>query len=823
MARTCAACGVTTSQPSARWCGHCGARLATDGAAPTADTGAGDTGAGDTRAASAGMPVTTLTAPERAATLVSAPAPALVLDDLEPEEEVTPPPWSARARALTTVVVVLAVLGGLQLRPDPEPVFDPRGFTARGDEARSGVVSLAPLEPPTQVLWEQEVPIPPIAGSVTSGGDVVVETGPDGLLAVRDAVSGEVRWARRDTDAGPVAVAGEVVVQVGPTELRAYDLASGAGRWTLPAGGDERPVVLPDGDLLVVAPSTDTVTRVDDATGEVAWTLDLRDRAGASIVDVQVSPELLVVWGTSPFGLAPTSGGATHLAVPVDPATGEVPWIRSGLSVIPGLAENAVTVGDGTVVTVDRAGLLLLDGRDGRVRAEVPLEGIPSGLAATGRVVVVGIPGTGVVGVDLRTAEVRWTRRDLGGTSTLRTAGASVVVEVLGADHVLHPGSGATVTELADPSGPREAGLPAPGPLAAGPIAFRDGDGAVVVDPETGETSSWPLLLAPRDPPAVAEDRVFVSRTDGVEVRGAGEGEVVWSFADLPPSLGPDGTIAVTQTPAVAGTTVVLSPPTGWFRSDASLTALERTGGIRAWDRSGDNPLPRGPLTLAADTVFVPVGDEIHGYDTVNGRRSFAAVAEGPRGPLVVSASRVIGGPARTPGVPDGDTVVAVLRRDRSISWRAPLDVCSGPALAGDVVVFGTTGGVGALAEASGARRWEVATGLPVCADPVVVGGRAVVLDGARGVRGLEVATGETAWAVELPSPAVAPPVAAGDTLLVPLLDGRLVGLHLGAGGAPGTVAWSLDLGVPAASSPVVADGRVIVHLRDGRLVAVGS
>lgn len=755
-------------------------------------------------------------------TLVTAPSPVPVdVPPDGPDDPAVPVPLRpARARRVAVLAVTVVVLAGLVAWPRPDAVPDPRGDTARGDAARTGVVSQTSLPPPVRVRWSHHVGTVAGLTVVAAGDDVVVEHRPDGLLAVREADSGDVRWLRRDGAAGTTLTAGDVVAQQDHATgtVRAYDLASGQLRWELPAPVGGLPLAaLPDGALLLRAGGPDTLTAVDAATGEARWRLDLRDRLGASLVRTSVGADGIVLWATTPFGLDAGSPSAGHLAVRVDPTDGRVVWVQEDLPLGGHLPWNpillagdvAVVAGPRSVHTIDHRGR-----RGHELYAGPPLRAA----AATDGLVVLDLGAEGLQAVDVRTGEPRWRRADLGAGALVGTPAGVLVVR------------GATTTVLDGRDGTTVAVLDAPvdadvGPEPSGLLAAAGDTRATVVDHRTGRRSTWPLLRSPLDPAALADGRLYLGRPDGIEVRDLDDGEVVWSFGELDASFRHVGATPV-RTPAVAGPTVVVSPGGSPGGGGHGLVALERTGGVLAWDRHGDAPAVRGPLTLADDVVYVPVGDEVHGYDVATGRRAFAAVAGTPRGPLVVSPSRVIGGPARTGavGLPAGASgggsaseAVAILRRDRSVAWRAPLDPCSGPALGDDVVVWGTSTGVTALAETTGERRWERPTALPVCLDPVVLGDLVVVVEDPATVRGLARTSGDERWTTTLNAPVVASPVAAGDTLLVPTLDGRLVGLDAG----DGTRRWTHPLGSPAAASPTVAGDRIVVLLVDGRLVAL--
>ncbi|MBW3658036.1 MAG: PQQ-binding-like beta-propeller repeat protein [Actinobacteria bacterium] len=781
MADTCAACGATSDAAGARWCGHCGARLAATGARPTrrAPTGSRDPA------------------------LVTVGSTALLVDDPPREGEVVPsaPAWSPRARLVAAAGVLLVLVAVLVARPDPEVTYEARGFTARGDASRSGVVSLAPLDVPTTVAWSADVGAARTSSRVRAAGDLVLEQTGGGILAARDAATGTVRWLRRDLAApGPAVRVGDVVVVSDGGSLRGLSATDGTERWQL--GLVDATELVPSGGDVVVRGSG-RMLAVGAATGEVRWELD-----EAAVLDATVRAAVpggagLGLWVTSPAGLAVDSPRVTHRIMLLDPATGDVRWTDTLR--VPFLSPP-VAVSARHVAWTD-AGAITVATPEGRVVHRLPGRGGPA-LAATGDLLAVARWDGGIVGIDLRTGADRWTRPDLTTDQMVATDGLVVTADGTLVDAVTgRTLSGQRRLTLDVIAGETSVlALPA---IAGTELEIRDRRGRTM--------ATAPLVPDEAAAPAVGAGRVFVPTRDGVEAFAVGDGQRDWSFAQLPTSAGLGGGQATARTPAVADTTVLVSPGTG-FGGGPGLVALELTGGVRTWDREGDAPIVRGPLTLAGNVAFVPVGGEIHAYDAATGRRAFAAVAGTKRGPLVVGPNRVIGGP-QTPADGRGDgEAVAILRRDRSENWRVPLVPCSGPVLTGDRVAWGTATGVTALDELTGEVAWRLETERPVCLDPVAVGGRLVVVEDPATVLALPTATGGTPlWSTELPSPPVASPVVAGRQLLVPLLDGTVAAYHL----EDGTPAWTFDLGGVADASPAVLDDRILVHLRDGRLVAL--
>lgn len=731
--------------------------------------------------------------------LVGAGSTTLVVDDEPDEVAPAPPAWSPRARVAAAVGVVLVLVTALLARPEPEVHYDARGYTARGDAARSGVVSLAPLEPPTRVAWSADVGAARSLSVVRLAGDLVLEQTGGGILAARDATTGELRWLRRDTATSLGAVrVGDVVAVPGELRVRGLSAVDGTELWELPGDPTE---LLTAGDLLL-ARSGDRLTAVEPGTGGGRWQLDAARALDASIQEVIPGGAGIGLWLTSPPGLPLDSPRVEHRTALLDPATGEV---RFDIALPRPFAASPIAVGGRTVATADPAGIAVRT-PGGREVRRIAVE--PDTLAATGDVLAVSLVTGGVIGFDLRTGSRIWTRPDVVPARLVATDGLVLADTAT----LIDARTGRTLSRQprldirAVVGEPSVLVLPS---IAGTELELRDRRGTRV--------AAVPLLPDEAAAPAVGLNRVFVPTREGVEAYLVADGTRDWSFAQLPTGRTRGGGHPTARTPAVATSNVLVSPGDG-LGGGPGLVALELSGGVRTWDRSGDAPIVRGPLTLAGDTAFVPVGAEVHGYEAATGRRAFAAVVGTTRGPLVVSPNRVVGGPAPSPRGEYGDEVVAILRRDRSESWRTRLSPCSGPVLAGERVAWGTATGVTALDETTGTPAWTFPTANPVCLDPVAAGGRLIVVEDPATLHALPaVAGGPPAWSTVLPSPPVASPVVAGEHLLVPLLDGTLAAYAL-AGGTP---AWTFDLGGVADASPAVLDGHVLVHLRDGRLLAL--
>jgi len=143
---------------------------------------------------------------------------------------------------------------------------------------------------------------PDAVHEVAAAGDVVVVLGGDDALTAVDAARGEVLWRRSlelEARAG-LRVRGELAVafSTAPAGAVAFDLASGAPRWTL--GGDggpgsrlSGPVWIGDGDALAFVEDGARIGLVDAASGRRQWTATARS---AWFMEVLPGPagELLV-------------------------------------------------------------------------------------------------------------------------------------------------------------------------------------------------------------------------------------------------------------------------------------------------------------------------------------------------------------------------------------------------------------------------------------------------------------------------------------------------------------------------------------------------
>ncbi|MDX1659384.1 MAG: PQQ-binding-like beta-propeller repeat protein [Nitriliruptorales bacterium] len=797
---TCTSCGANTPG-DARWCGSCGATLG--GPAP---------------------------APEQ---------PAVIrLDDPHHTgevEEQAPPQHYRNAVLLLVGAVVLALLA-VQAQDGSEA--EPRGFTPRGDEARSGVVSLAPVGPPDGVVWRA-----PVTGgdgwnehfSAIHGENVAV-AGADGItLHTRD--SGAVHWRRPDLQVGssPVLL-DEVLVAFDlreppgielPSALAArrgrvvaLDLADGRTRWDYEVGfGRAEFLDHPAG--LVVRDGNRAAALLDPATGTEVWRIDTLDAVNASLRGLLSAGTDGVVhlFVTRPAGIDPREVPpelVTEHAVGLDATTGGVLFEVTADPET--LATHPLAVVGDVIVGVDATSLWTWDAATGARLGATPHQlGNPLRGVVDGGDVAVVVDQTGtVIGVDPASRTRVW------GVNS--PAGPDPQVTAAGDALLLRDGDRLTFASI--DTGNLRGAIDLP-PGAELSVPDEDGtyvvssDGEIVLRSASGGTlSSWYAVTAPWPAPIVHDGAIGVVTARETALFDAATGEVRWRLG----TSNDERSVAAgsVHAPVATSEVLVFSPPRSGSQADDGLAAIDLVQAVFRWDRSGDEPSPAGPLTLVDETVFLPVGDQIHGHSTLSGRRSFAARGGHARGPVAVHREYVFAATsptvqARDPAVTP--SLVAIRRTDRSQAWEVPVGPCTAPVVMGEMVALVTPGGISAHDVHRGERQWLAPLDRPACLDLAVAGDRLLAIDGDRTVVAVSATGEQVVWTRELTTTIVAAPTVAGDTLLAPLRDGTIVALDV----TTGDVAWSAEVGATPASSVVVVDGRLVLLTRSGELVVLGS
>lgn len=182
---------------------------------------------------------------------------------------------------------------------------------------------------------------------------------------------GCVRWARELDPAGnAVHVTGDLVLLVEPGRAEALDAISGARRWTvdltglIAVAGDGTPITGPEGALRlvveragpeVVLAAPGTVLLIDAEDGSERWR---RTPTGWDVWAVSVTTDRVVLTASISLG-----GSPNPRIVVLDRATGDIVWDR--------VAQRLVWVTDDIVVLRPADGQLLgLDARTGELRWE---------------------------------------------------------------------------------------------------------------------------------------------------------------------------------------------------------------------------------------------------------------------------------------------------------------------------------------------------------------------------------------------------------------------------------------------------------------------
>jgi outer membrane protein assembly factor BamB len=171
--------------------------------------------------------------------------------------------------------VVLAVLAGLggpaSVAADAPPAVTPapglETTQVGGDATRRGWISEGGFRPPFRLAWRFDLGRP-VERPVIGGGRVYVATGSE-LLAL-DLASGRELW-RVPSTLGPPVYGGGLVVVSGQRRMVARDAATGSAVWSAsPPGGPKEPLIA--GDLVIT--QSLGLHAFDLATGAPRWSVD---------------------------------------------------------------------------------------------------------------------------------------------------------------------------------------------------------------------------------------------------------------------------------------------------------------------------------------------------------------------------------------------------------------------------------------------------------------------------------------------------------------------------------------------------------------------
>ncbi len=772
--RPCPECGAEAPRRSATWCGQCGAALR-----PTTQLAHG--------------------AVEEAPDAVADPA---------PRRDV------GRVLAAVGIVAIMGTLLVTQAADDTSLI--PAGYTARGDAARTGIVSHAEVPEPDGIAWTAQVAVPPqvvegtqVLGSthLTDGREVVVTFAPSEAgqrITVHGAMNGTLLWTTMlplgsqpwDTDLDYGLVAHRTL-----DEVSLLDLTTRERRWTVPVRLSRASAVTPAG--VVGAPVDATapaLVLLDAQDGSERWRWD-SDQPGV-VTDVHAVPGGVLV------DLSRRDGD-DHELVRLDLATGAVVWrldltgvVRRGVFPV---APLDVDGDDVLIAGADRT--VVLDARDGTVRPGLVPDGFwpLGGTLRDGLAVLHGGEGE-VVAVD--EDGLRW-RSPLGRSPLLDVAVGGDVVAVRGdADVALFSADdGGLLDRLLLPS------------TALGQLSLTDAGTVMIVHPDgTLEAyghggTRWRVETVTEHLPDMATDAgaVAITTPSGVEVRAVADGIRRWSHDAFDDELVTTGSLTA---PVLRDGLVAFAPAVGQPAARGGLTGLVADTGIVDWARRDDALPVRGSSVPAGDELVVPVGTQLHGYERDTGRRATVLETEAARSDLAVS----------------GDTVVAIDRpldvgdvwggrlSTRERLFRVVVRACAPPTIVGELLlVLNDVGEVFGRSLGDGEGVWGERVPGSVCRPFSVAGDTAVVLVDDRTLVGIDLVGGDTTWTAELGATASAAPVVAGETLLVPTLAGVLEAWQVG----DDEPRWTVELDGIAGASVAVDGDTILVLRRDGVLLGL--
>ena len=223
-------------------------------------------------------------------------------------------------------------------------------------------------------FWESNAGAGPRATPTLHAGRAYA-FGATGIVNALDAATGEIVWSRNASSDAGVKVPGwgfassplvvdDLVIVAAAGKLVAYDLATGAPRWTGPDGGDSYSspqLVTIDGVSQVVLMSAIGATGVSPADGKLLWKYAWE--SGTRIMQPVVTSDgnLLITAGDAMGGV-----GMRRIAVSKGPTgwSAEQRWMSSGLK--PSFNDSVVL--NGYVYGFDGGILACIDVKDGTRR-----------------------------------------------------------------------------------------------------------------------------------------------------------------------------------------------------------------------------------------------------------------------------------------------------------------------------------------------------------------------------------------------------------------------------------------------------------------------
>ncbi|MFT5223514.1 MAG: outer membrane protein assembly factor BamB [Glaciecola sp.] len=741
-----------------------------------------------------------------------------------------------RAIAVPTfaVIVVLALAIPAALQGNGAVA---RGQSTRADGMRSGVLSTAAPAAPSEVVWEAQTRTPGLPDGALRASGVFATVVNNDQFEVLDLATGRVvrtvDLATTSLDlASSRSVNGLVLVASDTfTELQAFEPESGLARWTTPVSTTSPQIAagaLALGESIITQVGTSRLIRLSVNDGAVQWETDVAGALGVGVVrTLGTSPGWTTAVTVAPAGADLRAGSdvVTGGLVGVASSSGQVNWsvsLTADEALAPIAVSSASSPGEGWIVHAAFARgpnpLIVVRSRaTGREQTTFPVAGTVLDLAIVGDVAVISSDVGGVVAFDAASGEELWALDVPAGPLTAVDSAGSFLIQSPEDDTLTVVTSagvlGAEMRRVSPDIRPAVVGDVIAITTSTGEVAVRDLRGSVL----------WDRVLAVANVAALATDGdlVAINTESGTTVLDGRTGVQRTSVERRTDGIGygVSGSVAIS-----AG--VVVASPMAATQNGQGLAAIRAETGIATWNMDGSQPPAIGPITLADGRAWVPVGQEIHGYDLLTGRRAYAELAGADRGPLVVTSMSIIAtiaGP-RCAGLERcPQSVVALSRGDRpaagvprDLQWSSDLPVC-GPAAADDQrLLVPTSTGPAALDVLTGATLWRTTVRAPSCR-PIAVAKRSAVQAGGTSVTAWSLDDGTQTWSVEIGETMATDPVIAGNEVVVATSDGNLIALDL----ATGDVLWQYRLPEPALVDPVIVGERWVILLRDGRVVGL--
>ena len=735
-------------------------------------------------------------------------------------------PADGRRGRLTAAFVVVLVLGGLLVaQSTSQPPVVPAGFTARGDGARTGIVSTVPVPAPVGVAWRTPVELPPlhspgtdVLGSTTVDDRelvVVHDPSPDGQrITVHDAADGAIVATTMlplgsqpfDTEVGD-----GVLLHRDLTTVTLVDLETGDRRWRVERRLREDSTLTPAGVVGVPAESAGTgLTLLSLEDGSPRWEVALPDTgrvqrllwAGGRIVVVTQTDDGPLVLG-------------------IDPATGARSWAVGGgdLPMLGATFPTAAPVSDGDrLLFAGPDGLVVVDGATGEATTVVagpnPLGlGLTAVTALADDLLLVSDGASRLVALDLTAtgAQVRWDVAPPGDpVFSLDVAAGLVAVRGDGATTLLDAGTGASVARVG-PAG----GTPRLALTDTGAVAQVTPEGAVELVGLEGVLWRAPTVTVHVPDLATDDGAVAVTTPDGVEVHDVATGARRFAHEAFEPGLVTAGSLTP---PSLRAGRVFIAPAVTQPPDRGGLLSLFADTGIVDWARDDDRVVPRGTPVVDRDLVVLPVGSQLLGFDRVSGRRALVVETTIARTDVAAADNWLVAVDAPR----DAGDVYVGRRSTRDLVFRAPIRTCAPPVIHEDVViVVNHLDDIVARTLEDGEQPWGERARGSACRPLTIAGDVLVALVGDDELVAVTLDAGTTAWRLDLPATAAGAPVVAGDQLLVPTVAGEVLAYDVDGTAAPTGPAWRVAVvGTPAGA--VAVDGQTLLVLtREGELVAL--